>query len=77
MHVCSGAETFPLEQEVWHHCQSMEPFSRKGYQLNLIRFQGVIQLAEEISLPRWSLELWERTFVALEGDMMKTKGKEC
>jgi len=64
----------PLEQEVWEHCKATDPFSRKGYQLNLNRFQGVIEVAEEWTLPRWSIDLWERTFVALEEDMLKGKG---
>jgi hypothetical protein len=52
------------------------PFSRKkGYQLNLNRFKGVIQAAQEISMPRWSIDLQERTLVALEEDMMK-RGRE-
>ena len=34
---------------------------------------GIIQVAEKMVLPRWSLEQWERTFVALECDMLKGK----
>lgn len=64
----------PLEAEVWEFAKSQDPFTKKGYRLNLNRFMGVVEVAKDEVLPRWSLSLWERTFVCLEADMLRGKG---
>ena len=73
----AGGHEFPNEQsnlrETWEYCRSQDPFSRKGYRLNLNRFQGFLQVAEEVALPRWWLDLWERSFVCIECDMLGSK----
>lgn len=56
----------PLEQEVWDHLKGSDTFARKGYQLNLNRFMGVVDVASKEVLPRWSTDCWERTFLAIE-----------
>lgn len=61
------------EKEIWCHLAKADPFSRKGDKLNLCRFMGILKSAEESILPRWSVDAWERTFVALECDMLKGK----
>ena len=57
----AGGHEFPNEQsmsrETWESCRSQDPFSRKGYRLNHNRLQGFLQVAEEIALPRWWLDL--------------------
>ena len=70
--VAEGVEfdgNFSLDHEVYNHCRVESPYATKGYRLNLNRFQGVVDVAENIVLPRWARDTWERSFVCLETDM--------
>ena len=60
------------EQELWNMLLERGPFRRYGSRVNANRFQGSIHAAKQ-HLQDWHLDLFVRTFVAIELDMLKGK----
>lgn len=62
----------PVDELCWKFLSSRQHFAKVGRRTNLNRFCGSLETAE-FNLPHWTTDLMERTYVALEQDMLKGK----
>ena len=60
-----------VEQDVWDFVVNHQSNRCKRGRCNLNRFLGSLDCAEK-ALPFWSYDCWERTFLAIEHDMIKS-----
>jgi hypothetical protein len=62
----------PADMELWELWKSRQSFRNKRDRVMLNRFQACIVRAEK-ELPFWSMDLFEREYVGLELDMLRSK----
>ena len=72
MHKISLPEADSIEASLWNYLGEYVLSQRKGYRCNLNRFLGSLSVAKK-NLPQWSMQLWERTAMAIEMDMLHGK----
>lgn len=58
------------EQQVWEALRERNRLQKHGRRTQLVRFLALVQ-ALRTHLPNWWVDLWERTWVALEEDFLK------
>ena len=62
-----------LQEAVWTFCKDGEDSLTKGYRCNMNRFLGSLAEAQK-SITCWSKHLFERSYLALEKDMLHGTG---
>ena len=60
---------------MWEYLRATSPFTKKGRRCNLNRFMGIVERPEAL-LPDWGRDVFERTYVALELDMLRGRKLE-
>ena len=60
----------PIETELWTFLKSRPRSPVSGRRVALARFGGAYSAARK-SMPWWSVMAWERTFLALESNMLR------